>query len=188
MNAYFLHKPDGTKTDLSACGVCGKLARGVTNFDISEKCCTCYDCGKPLGEERYVSNIIYCRNCDSKRRAKVEADRLEKATVLENYDGPVFWDGGHGSYGEGYYENADELSEDDDFEGEYAYACTSRCLILDLDNVLENLCEEMHEDAIDDLNGVEQLQAAVNVFNEANKSVLTYDVDYKHKVRIERTA
>jgi hypothetical protein len=87
MNAYYLHKPDGTQTDYSVCGVCGQLARGVSNFDISQKCCTCYECGKPLGDEKHASNTLYHAECDRKRRDELERKLLEGAALVEGYAG-----------------------------------------------------------------------------------------------------
>ncbi len=55
MKAYFLLAPDGSQSEISVCGACGSAARGATNFDISEKCCTCYKCGVAFTEsERKV--------------------------------------------------------------------------------------------------------------------------------------
>lgn len=197
MNAYYLHKPDGTQTDFSACGVCGKLARGVTNFDISERCCTCYDCGLPLNEHerQYANTKLYHVACDDKRRRLNEQKRMDNAALVADYDGPVFLDGvGHGSYGDGFFADVDELAEHLDFgdsEGDrpqFAFCCTSRGLCFHLDNILESATEDMHEDARDDLEGVEALQTAVDAFIEANKSLLTWDVDYKRKVAIPEPA
>lgn len=190
MNAYYLHKPDGTKTDLSACGVCGKLARGVTNFDLSERCCTCYGCGLPLDEHerKYANTNLYHRECENKRRSEREAARLDKAAEVTDYDGPVFCDGRHGSYGDGYFENADELAESyDSDEGipEFAYCCQSTPVAsLDLDSILESHCDEAFEDAVDHLLGVDDLRAAVEIFNKLNAGVVSWYPDYAHKVRI----
>lgn len=83
MNAFYLHKPDGTKTDISACGTCGSVARGESNFDISERCCTCYDCGLPLSkEERRYATALYHRACEDERTSKHAAELLEKATEV----------------------------------------------------------------------------------------------------------
>lgn len=183
MNAYFLHKPDGTPTEYSVCGECGKLARGLTNVDISQRCCTCYSCGKPLGKES-GSHSLYHRECELVRLAAVDARRLEDATLVEGYDGPVFFEGGHGSYGEGYYESADELAEDDDFTGEFAHCCTSEKIHLDVGDILENLTEELYEDALEDLNGIAELGAGVAAFNLANSSFMSWSVDYGRKVKI----
>lgn len=195
MNAYYLHKPDGTPTDLSTCGVCGKLARGATNFDISERCCTCYDCGLPLSgdERRFANTCLYHRACDDKRRTEREAARLDKAELVSDYDGPVYADGyGGGSYGEAYFADIDEFAEaaEDALEEgvhlpDFVHCCKSRPVAgLDLGRILESHCEDAFEDAFDHLNGVDELQTAVDAFNTLNAGVLSWEPDYSRKVRV----
>lgn len=193
MNAVFLKTPAGTDTDVSICGKCGTPARGKTNFDISERCCTCWECGKELekGELHYAH---YHQECDRKRRALIDMNRLEKAELVEDYDGPVYFEGGHGSYGDGYFADVYELAEWLDDQGflsggnnrpEFAHCCTSSPVAsIDAGNILENATEEAFEDAIDQLSGVDELRAAVDVFNAANKEVLSWDWDVKRKARV----
>lgn len=202
MNAYYLHKPDGTQTNVSICGECGKLARGKSNFYISVKCCTCFDCGHPLGEDerRFENRRLYHRKCENKRRTERDAERLEKAGLLEDYDGPVYADGyGHGSYGDGYFADVAEFI--DHFESRYSvdesadwpefvYCCTATPVAgLDLDSILASHCEDAFEDAFEDardsLTGVEELQIAVNTFNARNANVLSYSPDYSRKVAVK---
>lgn len=193
MEAIFLKRPDGTETDISICGKCGSPARGRTNFDVSERCCTCWECsGELTTEERQCGH--YHKACDKKRRAIIEMKRLEKATLVEDYDGPVYCEGvPGGSYGDGYFADVQELADmldDGDVDEsivreEFAYCCTSSPVAgLDVDSILESATEESFEDAIDHLVGVDELRAAVEAFNEANKAVLSWDSDYSRKVRI----
>ena len=194
MNAIYLHLPDGTPTKWSMCSECHMVA-APGNFDLSEKCCSCYDCGLPLPKDERIpyatsgGRSLYHRECERLRRMKHDGDTLDKAELVTDYSGPVYLDGvGNGSYGDGYFANAQELSEHLDFhEGDrplFAHTCTSRGLSIDLDSILENATEEMYEDCRDDLDGVEELQAAVDAFNKANESVQTWDADYKRKVAI----
>lgn len=197
MNAYYMHKPDGTRTDISSCGVCGKMARGETNFDISEKCCTCYDCGLPLGEDdrQYANQKLYHRACESKRRSEGDAATMEKAELVAEYDGPVYCEAaGHGSYGDGYFADVEEVADawecdhtEIDPVPEFVYCCEStQVACLDLDNILENACEEAHEDARDSLHGITELYAAVDAFNKLNEGVISWSPDYKRKVAVPR--
>lgn len=145
MNAIHLHKPDGSETGWSQCGECGSVAC-PGNFDISEKCCTCYDCGLPLGKDEktayyerekfpkwkwFIVRILglsgrierrdrslYHRKCEQDRCAKREMEQLESAELVENYDGPVYCDGVRGSYGDGYCASVDELADILDDEDE----------------------------------------------------------------------
>lgn len=191
MNACYLHKPDGTATDISQCGSCGKLA-GRGNFDISEKCCTCYDCGLPLAEEdKKYASALYHRACDDQRRAEISADRLEKAELAEGYDGPVYCDGVPGGWGDGFFADMEDLldsmadEEEDADRPEFVHCCNSRqACHVNLDHILESATEDAHEDARDGLAGCDDLAAAVEVFNELNEGLLTYDIDYKRKVAV----
>lgn len=67
---------------------------------------------------------------------------------------------------------------------EFAFCAFGKPFKLSLEGALESECEDMYEDAYTDLNGVKELQAAVDVFNEANKGVISYEVDYNRKVRL----
>lgn len=119
---------------------------------------------------------------------------MEKAMLVEDYDGPVYCEGvPGGSYGDGYFSDVDELADAiadlEDCTIECAYCCTSsRAAFIDLDNVLEHAMQDALEDAIDHLNGRDELQAAVDAFNEANKDLLSWDVDYSRKVSVAPAA
>lgn len=192
MNAYYLHKPDGTKTDLSVCAECGKLARGESNFDISQKCCACYECGEPIPkEERFTANTMYHRKCDDARRRRIDAEALAKAELVEDYDGPVYFEGGHGSFGDSYFSDVDELAEwlDDQDEDvvrpEFAFCCEEYPFKgLDTDQLIEQCCEEMEEDSADHLDGVDALNEAILAFNKANESHISWFCDRKRKVAV----
>lgn len=195
MNAVFLKRPDGVETDISICGECGSPARGRTNFDLSQKCCTCWECGGALTAEGKKQRRSYHDQCERDRRARIDAARMENATLVDKYDGPVYCEGvPGGSYGDGYFSDIGELADmldDGDVDEsvtreEFAYCCKSRATVLDIDSALENLTEEMFDDAMDHLNGLDALMAAVEAFNEANKDLLTWDVDYSRKVRIPK--
>ncbi len=187
MNAYILHKPDGTPTNASACGKCGSIGYA---FDVSEKCCSCFECREPLGEAELKTRSFYHPACTRAREAKRELARVEKAELVEDYDGPVYLEGvGSGSMGDGYFANLDELSEHLDFEDgerpEFAFCCRpAKVINVNIDHILESLTEDSYEGAYDDLTGVEELAAAADAFNKANESVISYDCDYKRKVRI----
>ncbi len=60
--------------------------------------------------------------------------------------------------------------------------------MIDLDRILESECEDAFEDARDHLKGVDELQKAVNAFNDLNADVLSFCVDLKHKTRLREVA
>lgn len=191
MNAVYLHRPDGSETDISICGKCGAPARGKSNFDISERCCVCWICGSPLADGEPQHNNHYHDDCDRTHRATLDMKRLDKAVLVEGYEGPVYCEGVlGGSYGDGYFSDVGELEDmlNDSPEAtgiEFAYCCTSSPVaLLDVDSIIENETQESFEDAIDHLNGVDELRTAVEVFNEANKDVISWDWDPTRKVRV----
>lgn len=121
---------------------------------------------------------------------RMEVARMEKAALVEDYDGPVYCEGlPGGSYGDGYFADVDELADAvADLKNcgvEFAYCCKSYpVVVINLGKILEDATEEAFEDAIDHLNGRDELQAAVDAFNEANKAVLSWGVDYSRKVSV----
>lgn len=189
MNAVFLRLPSGSETDISICTSCGAPARGRTNLDISEKCCTCWGCGGPLTAEEKKHPGHYHAACDRLRRGTMELKRLEKATLVEDYDGPVFADGVRGGQ-DGYFRNLDELQEAlEDYDEtaaalDFAYCCAVKPIRIDLDAILQSATEEFYEEAYNDLRGVDALQSAVDVFNAENAKVESWDVDYSRKVKV----
>ena len=187
MNAVFLNKPDGTPTDISICGKCGAPARRKANFDISEKCCTCWECGREL-DRAAVSYGHYHPECDRDRRSRIDTARLEKAVLVDDYKGAVALDSDwpSGGWGDGYFESIDVLrdclEEGDDIE--FAYCCTPTYPHLDADQILQSCCEELHEGAAESLDGEEEFYAACDAFNKANAGTVTWNIDYSRKVRV----
>jgi hypothetical protein len=183
MNAYYLHKPDGTASAISMCGACGRLS---TDFGISEKCCTCHGCGQPREHPRTGDTFI-CGPCERKRRADREAAAMEKAVLAPGYAGPVFYEGLTGSYGDGCFSDVEELAErlgDGDSElPEFAFCCKALPYCrLNLEQIVESACEETEVDEAPDLVGIEELQAAVDAFNTANARQIVWVEDRSRKV------
>lgn len=61
----------------------------------------------------------------------------------------------------------------------YAYGCYFEPVSLDLDGMLEQATEEHAEDMIDMLDGISELQEAIDKFNEVNKKTGTYYEDLR---------
>ena len=191
MNAYFLLKPDGTESDVSQCGKCLTVANGRNNFDISKKCCSCYICGLPLLPDELKARSLYHRTCEDARRQRIEIERMEKAELVTDYNGPVYLDSGcpSGGWGDGYFESLDSLieclDEDEMKEIEFAYCCTEHPVAhMNAGSILESACEDADGDACDRLNGEDEFYKACEAFNKANEGVSTYYVDYKRKVAV----
>lgn len=206
MNAIELFHQDGKATGVYYCEQCREVSHSKSN---AERCCKPCECGKPVRSRGYIR----CDECDSKYwKEKIAKDaiiRMEKAEIVEFYIGAVNWDGCPqgvsrcSSYfngeNDGFFIDMEDLlqaaetyrddkSEDDDDSGlpEFVFCCTERPFKLDLDRALEHALEEMYDVACDAIGGEQELWNAVELFNETNSSVVTYDVDYKHKVRVPR--
>lgn len=121
----------------------------------------------------------------SERRADKEAHLLETATKVSDLDWKdgVWW-------GDDFYPSVEEALDDvvtnvGDANGEiptYFWAAKSRVVIpsLDVSNVVENWIEDRgwEDMEIDDLDGVEELQVALDKFVEQNKGVVSFELDH----------
>ena len=134
---------------------------------------------------------------DLDKRVYAERDikRMEKAAIVADYDGPVYFEGGHGTLGDDYFATPGELAEylddyckDDSSRPEFAFCCTSRPIALSVDDIIYSATEEAYEDASSDLSGVDELREAVTRFNEANRTLLTWDMSPKFKAAIPARA
>lgn len=188
MNAIELHKPDGTPTGWTMCGVCGEVAR-PENRDLTEKCCACYRCGLPLTQIEKRCHSIYHVSCERMGCAEAEEVRLEGAVEVTDYEGPVYLEGiGRGTFGEGCFSDIHELVESLDPERkrpEFAYCCqTASFLGIDARGIYEDAATDMFEDAVEHFNGTDQFEMAVDAFNEANEGLVSWHADFSRKVRI----
>lgn len=131
-------------------------------------------------------------SCLDARRENVEAERFEKAEKITDWSGPVYCEGI--GYSDGYFHNMEELLDhldsDDDEEvcerPKYAWACDSNpCCWLDYGSIIEDATQEAHEsfDA-GQLHGEDELKAALERFNEANKGFVSWTPNYKRAVLI----
>jgi hypothetical protein len=153
----------------------------------AEECCAerLCACGKPL---RCYS--LECDECDRREFKAKEEERFEKATKVLAKD----WTGEKCYYKHNYFETIDEFLEwaENNFINESQYpkyiwnAKNQGVDKADLGDLLERVVESMWDDAdYNDLSGVDELQAAVDAFNEANESVKSYMVDFSTAILLE---
>ena len=188
MNAYFLHKPDGTQTGISVCGRCGQVA-AAGKFRISEICCSCSQCHLPLSEDELKMRCMEHLACSRKRHAEAKAKCLENAEIVEDYSGPVYLSDVTGDLGDGFHSSVEALVEELECSEiqvpEFAHCCQSQpALDLDAERILEAELEDSYEGARDDVVGFEEFESAVNAFVQANSNMKTYGVDVTKKVRL----
>jgi hypothetical protein len=184
--AIELYKKDGTSAGAFYCSECRAM------FGSEEQASGCHgericECGKPIDRRYYA----ICSECsDTKFRteqAEKERQRFEKAEKVPyaDYEGGMLFDG------DKYHDDLESL-EDDVFDGdmpEYVWACKDIGVIkATTENLYENMLENMWEDAdVSDLCGVDELEAAVTAFNEANAGIHVWEPDYSTAILVERT-
>ena len=145
-------------------------------------------CGKPT-RSRYDNQ---CQDCNSKawreRMDREEMARYEKAVKVPQAEWTgyqVFWD-------DRYFDTVEEAVEHAEADGgstpEYIWAAKNQGVPkATIEDLVSRLVEDMWEDAeVDDLNGVDELQTAVDAFNEANKSVTVWMVDYSAAIIVNQ--
>lgn len=108
-------------------------------------------CGKPIGQ----SYRLRCQECLAQMDADKERKWFEKSQKLriEEYDGPVYWEGHSGDIGDGYFSDVDALLDYCESEGlevpEYVWSCEKTDMKLDAHGIVENAVSDMYEDAYD---------------------------------------
>lgn len=124
--------------------------------------------------------------------AKQDAERLEKAQKLTEYDGGLW-------YGETWYCDLETLLDRAEFGTAeeralwatpiHAYLSAPRQVIphLDVSDVMEHWIDDRGwEDCeIDDFDGVAELQAALDQFVKTNESVVSHECDYGRVLLLE---
>jgi hypothetical protein len=115
-----------------------------------------------------------------------EASRFAKAEKVTEWDGPVF-------VGDTFYHSLhdaiDVCSDDEDGLPAYVWTASPHEVIsgLDVASVVENRLDDAgwEDMSLDDLRGVQELQAALDAFEKANAEVLSYFPDYSKVVVLQ---
>ncbi|HZP06812.1 MAG TPA: hypothetical protein VFB43_18070 [Terracidiphilus sp.] len=185
--AIELYKKDGSAAGVFYCSECRAV---FGNEAQAQKChgeLIC-ECGKKV-ERTYDTKCLDCRDAEWRERERIkEAERFEKATKIlpSEYKGGMVY-----GRDDRYYEDV-ESAIDDYLEGqepEYIWACKDVGVVkATTESLYENMLEHMWEDAdVNDLNGVDELEAAVAAFNIANESISVWQPDYSTAILIEKT-
>lgn len=185
MNSVQLIRPDnGQPTRIWICGVCGaESAKGITDL-----CCApCSTCGGAAKK----NDMGECSDCrrrrfDEKERARL-ANLAAKAKQEPNWSGWVYSESYNGG-SDGFFDSPeefmgrinDDIDRDPDLgRPEFVWATVSRPIVnIDVDDVIGLITEDRPEDWEEsDLNGVDELKAALAAFNAAN-TALMYEPDF----------
>lgn len=175
--AIELYKKDGATAGIYYCSEC----RAVFKTEPEAKNChgeRLCGCGEPI-TERYRSKCSACQAKDwREEEVEREDDRFEKAKKIpaDQYDGEMVY------ANDKYYESVDDALDGylEGQEPEYVWACKNVGVQrADLEDITEHIVENMWEDAdSSDLNGLDELQTALDAFNEANRSIRVWGPDY----------
>lgn len=199
--------PDGKEGFVWACGKCKRTALNET---AARNCCTCYKCHTPLTEEELKRQYYPCKKCkeeSEKDRRKKEKDKENNAEIIKDYDGPVYcsrldrFEDSLDSMIEAWYDHlwweihknyevGEDIPEEEYLKHlpDYVYCCHVKpaCSIdtSDIVNMLENtdLPEEIDPA---DFNGYEELEKALEAFNNKNESFKVWEPDFTRKVKLK---
>lgn len=184
--AIELYKADGTATGIFYCSECRIVhaSKEQAEWCHGEHLCAC---GKKITQGYFQRTCSECAGKEWRaKEAAKEAERFEKATKIAESE----YDGDHVMDGDSYYESVDDAIDqyEEGQEPEYVWACKTHGIpMVDMGTVTCNILDNMWEDADEsDLNGIEELQAALDAFNEANKSIQLWEPDYSTAILVER--
>lgn len=144
-------------------------------------------CGKPL-DWHYN---LRCKDCRAAAEVEKEKTRFTKAEklALEDYEGPVYWEGHMGGLGDGYFSSYDEVLDYCEDEGlsvpEYVWACAPHPFTLNAEEIIEHALErqEMYEEAGEAItdDARERLQSYLTVWAR-EQNITGWQYDHKRAV------
>src|SRR5690242_14758570 len=118
-------------------------------------------------------------------------EKFEKAQKIAapDWSGWIFCDGVGPNYFESvdsFLEYAEDAFDDPSHVPDYVWAAEDRGVkAANIEDILESVIESMWEDAeSSDLHGVEELDAAIRKFNEANEGISVYYPDYSKAIML----
>lgn len=147
------------------CGACFLVHNQFKNPDRYEEarkheyknaashCMKSCPCGQPI-EDSYR---LRCRKCMALIEADKEIALFKKAQKLtiEQYDGPLYWEGHAASMGDGYFSGLDEVLDYCENEGidvpEYVWACTRDDFKIEAETAVSHALSDMYEEAFDSI-------------------------------------
>ena len=160
--------------DLFECGQCKVIHRERTQ---AEKRCICDVCHRPQDPSRPYSAHADCWRLREEQNIASDIERAEK---LENWDGPVIYDGEFYIDIESF---VDRWPRDKIHFGRIFATKAESFPGVSYDDIEYRLCSDGYEDMSDDLAGTKELIAAIEKFNAANKSMVTH---WEYRTRVVR--
>lgn len=184
-NAVQLFHADGNPSGIWYCSECRAVHKDQRGAQSCHGVTHCEDCGVTLGKRQpyYKTHCDECGNQRWRARiAKEEFDRYTKAQKVpaSEYSGPQVY------FADRYYETVEDAIDGCEEAPEYVWAAKNVGVRkASIEDLIERVLEEAWEDAdADDLNGIDELQRAVDAFNAANASTPVFMVDYSTAIVI----
>lgn len=174
MNATNLFHADGKPSKVWFCSACRMTG---ADQDAAERCCrpNVCACGAEIDERYYAT----CKACREKVSEGRELAKFQAAEKVENYDGPVYSDGL--GWNEGYFSNLEEMMDEIPPEEwpEYVWTCdVTPTVSLSFGNLIDNIEFPENQDE-HDLDGVKELEEALEAFNKKNENMTSWNPNYK---------
>jgi hypothetical protein len=184
MNAFELFNQDGSLAHLYCCSLCRHVSEFKTTADMC--CCLC-GCGK-----KKKTGYTECLDCHQERIAEAKLAKFNVATKIQekDYTGYVYAQGIDNDYFASM-QDLHEYLEDQSIPiadyPEYVWACEKiKFAHASLDNTIKDIEQAYENFETDDLNGLDELQLALDKFNEANKEMCSYTPDFTMAVLLEK--
>lgn len=139
--------------------VCGKCERTCQDEPHAIQCCapyTCRTCGKESRPYHFVCDE--CRRLKAVAEERAQYDKAKKIAAADYTHDMVYMPSGD------YVSLDDALDQvDDEFGTTWAWGCEEKLPHISAENIIENLCEELYEDACDRFD-VEELQKLLDEY------------------------
>jgi len=181
------------------CGRCGGIGYLINKeCGYIDRCAECYGTGSKsvceiCGQPKW--GMCENRECRAEIDKRNEQRLFDKAIKCEMEETPIaFIEMLYSeSYGyEGFFPDIEDLleyckNEEIDIP-EYVWATQKVKLSLDAYGILENACEELHEDAFSNLTDIEGLQKLLDKWVDTQGGQSTYYPYYKYAIKIHEEA
>ena len=176
------HEPKNNQRVCEHCDGIGWLYDFENKF--MEKCNKCYNglidtCPKCGNDIRGFCNNDKCwEGREIEREERLFNSAKRRITYKEAVeDGMKMFYSEAYPYNNGYFSDISDLEDclDEDVEmPKYVWGTTEVALSIDAESVVENACDELHEEAFYNIEGIDELQDFINEWCEKQTGVDTY--------------
>lgn len=176
------------------------------NHQAIKFCPNCYNgvirlceyCGNPLPRGRLKCDCEQQRVKDKEEKRIKYQETIEKAKEVDiEFVSTYLYDEQTDHYFAEIEDFVDEYKDDTEFENdeemlenlpEVLWVCSKAEISMDADWIIENACEELHEDARDNISDKEEkeLQEFLDKWCEKQTGTTTYYPCYKEYVRVQK--